>query len=147
MPEVAGSAVEAPKKRLTSSSTKGGSETILIAEDEPTVRQFLASLLTSQGYSVLTACDGLEALQVARNHEGRIDLLLSDVVMPRMNGIELAQHLRGEIDHLKILLVTGYSENQVALREVGDAYLQKPFGPQVLTKCLRSLLDATSPVN
>jgi PAS domain S-box-containing protein len=147
LPEVAGSAVEAPKKRLTSSSTKGGSETILIAEDEPTVRQFLASLLTSQGYSVLTACDGLEALQVARNHEGRIDLLLSDVVMPRMNGIELAQHLRGEIDHLKILLVTGYSENQVALREVGDAYLQKPFGPQVLTKCLRSLLDATSPVN
>jgi PAS domain S-box-containing protein len=135
---------EAPNRRA---STKGGSETILIAEDEPTVRQFLASLLSSQGYSVLTACDGQEALDMARDHEGRIDLLLSDVVMPKMNGIELAKQLRDEIDHLKILLVTGYSENQVALRDVGDAYLQKPFAPQVLTKCLRELLDDARPVN
>jgi PAS domain S-box-containing protein len=146
LPEVSVQVEETPEKP-TALSTQGGSETILIAEDEPTVRQFLASLLAAQGYSVLVACDGLEALHMARGHDGQIDLLLSDVVMPKMNGIELAQRLRGEMAHLKILLVTGYSENQAALREVGDAYLQKPFAPQALTKCLRQLLDTTSAIN
>ncbi|MDH3254391.1 MAG: PAS domain S-box protein, partial [Acidobacteriota bacterium] len=139
-PEV-GDEEQSVKTERRAARAGGGTETILIAEDEPTVRQFLASLLSSQGYSVLTACDGVEALEIAHGHEGRIDLLLSDVVMPKMNGIELAKTLRSEIAGLKVLLVTGYSENQSALREVGDAYLQKPFAPQVLAKRLRQLLD------
>jgi PAS domain S-box-containing protein len=146
LPEVtAGRAREFERKPAVAAS--GGSETILIAEDEPTVRQFLASLLTSHGYSVLTASNGQEALKMAHDYDGVIDLLLSDVVMPKMNGIELANILRNEIADLKILLVTGYSENRVALQEAGDAYLQKPFAPQVLTKRLRQLLDGDGVVN
>ena len=120
---------------------------LLLADDMAFFRRYLGDLLKETGYQVIEASDGAELLALLDEHEHRVSMVLSDVVMPKMNGIELAQRLRGEIDHLKILLVTGYSENQVALREAGDAYLQKPFAPQVLTKCLRDLLDGTAAVN
>jgi PAS domain S-box-containing protein len=103
-------------------------ETILLAEDEATVRKFLMAALKSQGYRVVEARDGAEAFEIGRKLE-RIDLVLSDVVMPSMNGGKLAHDLRTIHPETKFLFISGYTKDTVSLRELGEgaAFLQKPF--------------------
>lgn len=132
---------EAAGEETTPMADLHGSETVLIAEDEPAVRSLLANLLRQQGYRVLTAENGEQALELARSYPGTIDLLISDVVMPKLNGIDLARTLRKEIQDIRIGLITGYSESETALETVCDFYLVKPFAPKMLALRARQALD------
>ncbi|MBV1857844.1 MAG: response regulator [Nannocystaceae bacterium] len=120
---------------------RGG--TVLAVEDEPALLQLTARLLRKGGYDVLTATNGDEALEVARRHEGRLDLLLTDVVMPRMNGKQLASALRALRPSIRVLYVSGYTENTIVHGGILDtevAFLPKPFSLESLLSAVSELL-------
>jgi two-component system, cell cycle sensor histidine kinase and response regulator CckA len=128
-------------------SDTGGSETILLVEDEEVVRELLREVLEREGYSVLEAHDGQDALTVAAGHPGRIDVLVTDVVLPRMGGIEAAEALRASRPDLRLLFMSGHVRDVEAaaeLRRLGS-FLQKPFPPLTLTTRIRELLGETQP--
>jgi PAS domain S-box-containing protein len=121
-----------------------GRETILLAEDEPQVRNLTREILTSLGYEVLVACDGVEALELQTGHGGPIHLLISDVVMPRMSGGQLAQRLLERIPGLPVLFVSGYAADaNLALHlPPGElSLLPKPFTAREMARKVRELLD------
>ena len=125
----------------------GGTETVLLVDDEPLVRTLAVRLLRGLGYRVLEAGDGEEALGVAREHRGDIELLVTDVLMPRMGGVELARLMRLERPGIEVLFMSGCTERGAGAGEGLDpasAFLQKPFTPGVLAERVRSLLDAAS---
>ncbi len=131
---------EAEKKTLT------GSETIIVAEDEEIVREFIVSVLKNYGYTVLVAKNKNEALEIALSHEGGLDLLLSDVVMPGGTGVELANDLRKKHPELKVLLMSGYSDEafgERGLSEFGGNFIQKPFSIEELAEKVRNTLDSS----
>jgi two-component system cell cycle sensor histidine kinase/response regulator CckA len=128
-------------------AVRGGAETVLLVEDEELVRQLTREILRRNGYRVLEACDGVEALGVLRTHAGPIDLLLTDVVMPRMSGHELVELARPLRPGMRILYVSGYSEEAIARQgqlTEGIELLSKPFTPGILTAKIRQLLDRAS---
>jgi len=118
-----------------------------LAEDEESVREIVSSFLESKGYQVLAAADGVAARQIAESHKGEIDLLLTDVVMPKKGGHELAEDLRRTLPHLKVLFISGYTGDFVvrnAIVESGAAFVQKPFSMQSLAKKVREVIDGSS---
>jgi CheY-like chemotaxis protein len=120
-----------------------GRGTILLAEDEEAVRAYAERVLFDAGYRVVTAADGKEALQIAETIIDQVDLLLTDVVMPRMGGRQLAEALREKKPTLKILYMSGYTDDAVLRHGVlaaESAFLQKPFSAAVLTKKVQSVL-------
>jgi len=122
----------------------GGTETILLVEDDPLVRRFVAEILTDLGYTIIEAEDGEEAYNLCVESAPEIDLLLSDVIMPRMNGGELAKRLEKIYPGLKIQFMSGYTDGNIATHGVlaeGVNLLQKPMKPDVLAMALRDLLD------
>ena len=123
-----------------------GAETILLVEDEAGLRKLAREMLLKQGYRVMQASGGPEALRVwGQNPEG-IDLLLTDVVMPQMSGRELADQLKAARPDLKVLYMSGYTHDVIARHGVLDsetAFLQKPFTHDALGRKLRALLDET----
>ncbi len=119
--------------------------TVLVAEDEDAVRSLVRLALKRAGYTVLTAADGEEAMQVAKMHEGVIDLLLTDVVMPRMGGTELASRLRERQPDLPVIFMSGYAGDALTRDgslPTGSAFIQKPFPPSVLATTVREVLAA-----
>lgn len=125
-------------------AVRGGTETILVVEDDAGVREFSTSVLAGFGYHVLSASDGEEALQLARSHQGEIDLLLTDVILPRMGGRALADALMPLRPKAKVLFVSGYTENAIVHHGVLDPginYLAKPFDAAQLASKLRTILD------
>jgi PAS domain S-box-containing protein len=123
----------------------GGSETVLLAEDDKAVRDFARALLADTGYRVLEAADGLDALRVCETHPGPIHLLLTDVVMPGMTGRTLADHLVALRPGLRVLYMSGYTDDAVLRRgvvEADTAFLAKPFRPEELARKVREVLDA-----
>jgi PAS domain S-box-containing protein len=127
---------------------RGGSETILVVEDETPVRELVCNLLESHGYKILQAESGIKALEVWSQSKDRVDLVLTDLVMPdRMNGRELAERLWSERPHLKVIFTSGYSADVVGKDFVlrrGLNYLQKPYHPQQLAVTVRDCLDASN---
>ena len=122
-----------------------GSETVLLVDDDTGIRELMRRTLKDGGYQVLTAPDGLEALAVARAHAGSIHILITDVVMPRMGGIELAAQITAIRGDMTVLYISGYTDRREwmgAASQVRCAYLQKPFTPSVLMRKVRELLDA-----
>jgi CheY-like chemotaxis protein len=119
-----------------------GTETLLVVEDSQCVRAAIASSLRHHGYRILEAMDGGQALDIARQHQGRIDAVVSDVVMPGMNGRELVRRLREEGHRARMLLMSGYC-GEASAREQDDGIdvIQKPFDPEQLVARLRTLLD------
>jgi len=134
----------APQPTSAAVSEGGGVETILLAEDEEVVRAIAMKTLVRAGYRVLEARTGVEALEVARAHGGPIHLLLTDVVMPKMGGKQLAQELALERPTMSVLFVSGYTDNTVVQHGVldqGVAFLQKPFTPSILVDRVRMVLE------
>jgi signal transduction histidine kinase len=122
-----------------------GSETILLVEDDDQVRAVALGILRRNGYRVIEARDAGDALLRAEEVSGRIDLLLTDVVMPRMSGPELAKRLAGVRPELKVLCMSGYTDDSIVRHGVLEshfAYVQKPLTPDVLTSRVREVLDA-----
>lgn len=125
-----------------------GKETILLVEDENNLRYLARQFLEKQGYRVIEAPDGIAAMRVATAHEGTIHLLLTDVIMPGMNGRELAQRISELRPHTKILYMSGYTENVIGHNGTLDAgirLLQKPFTLRDLKNTVREVLDSVPP--
>jgi two-component system, cell cycle sensor histidine kinase and response regulator CckA len=122
-----------------------GTETLLVVEDEPSVRHLAQGVLTAQGYSVLTAPNGQDALRVAREHKGQpIALVVTDVIMPRMGGKVMAEWLKTTFPDLKVLFTSGYTEDAIAHHGVldpGVEFLPKPYSPAGLARKVREILD------
>ena len=138
---------KAPEK--PESGHEPGTETILFVEDEQSVRELVSEYLTTRGYQVLDAGDGVEALEIASTHKGKIHLLITDVVMPRLSGRELAARLAATRSDLKVLYISGYTDDSVfrhGVLEGGMAFLQKPFNLKALATKIREILQVV-PVN
>jgi len=121
-----------------------GSETVLLVEDEAMVRTLARKALESHGYRVLEAGAAAAALELSERHAGPINLLLTDVVMPGMSGRELAHRLLQGRGTLRVLYMSGYTDDAVlrhGVMEEGMAYLQKPFTPDQLARKVREVLD------
>jgi two-component system cell cycle sensor histidine kinase/response regulator CckA len=122
----------------------GGSETVLIAEDEEAVRVLTRLALQREGYTVLEARNGHDALEIAQHHAGAIHLLLTDLVMPKMSGRFLAEQLARLRPNVKVLYVSGYMDDAIirhGLMMASTAFLQKPFSPDALAQKVREVLD------
>jgi nitrogen-specific signal transduction histidine kinase len=121
-----------------------GKETILLVEDEDDVRNLTARMLEQQGYKVIQASEGREAIKISRKHKGHIDLLMTDVIMPHMNGKVLADQLLAERMNLKVLFLSGYTDNMIihkGIIESHNTFLQKPYTMEALSHKIRNLFD------
>jgi PAS domain S-box-containing protein len=125
----------------------GGSETVLLVEDEESVRELVRETLKARGYSVIEASDGIEGMRVSEEYQGKIEILITDVVMPGMSGRELAKRVAAERPNIKVLYLSGYTEDAIiheGALEPGTAFLQKPFTLQVLARKVREVLRGES---
>jgi PAS domain S-box-containing protein len=137
---------ESPKDGTTSLEPESGWETVLVVEDQTGVRGFVRNLLMLNGYRVLEAADGSEALRICRQHPGEIQLVVTDLVMPGMSGRELVERITNEQPAIKVLYMSGYTDDSVVhtgVAQAGLAFLQKPFSPTMFTHKVREVLDGT----
>ena len=135
---------DAPAQRVEGPAPASlrGTETILLVEDEEAVRQVTRLSLSEAGYSVLEAAGSAEAMWIAGRHHGPIHLMLTDIVMLQMNGFELSERLTAVNPQMKVMFMSGYTENAVPEKHRSVPFLSKPFTPQLLLSRLRSALDA-----
>jgi two-component system, cell cycle sensor histidine kinase and response regulator CckA len=139
---------ERPSGQTLVAPEADGHETILIVEDEPPIRTLAVSALERQGYRVLAAADGAEAMAIAGSHAGPIHLVLSDGVLSGVRVPELLRQLRAQRPETRIILMSGYSQEAVFQNEIVDpatAFLAKPFTVRQLTQRVREVLDAPAP--
>ncbi|NTU58805.1 MAG: PAS domain S-box protein [Chlorobiaceae bacterium] len=125
-------------------STQRGDQTILLVEDEPSIMKLCKLILERNGYKVLSFCTAMDALECAESYNGTIDLLMTDVMMPEMNGSELSKMLLAKRPELKILFVSGYTADIISHNTVLDSginFIQKPFNPKSMMKIVYSILN------
>jgi len=141
-------AIAVAASRAETAAARGGNwrgtETILLVEDDPAVRGLTRRILARYGYTVLETGDGAAAIRMADEHAGPIDLVLTDMVMPTMNGREVAARLRERRPDARVLLMSGYTDDEILRRGLHDtsiAFLQKPFTPDDLGRAVRETLD------
>jgi len=143
LPRHEGNAVET-QRESTEEIPQGCGETILIVEDDLSILNLVQRILGGLDYTVLTAGKPEMAIRLAEEHKGEIDLLVTDVIMPEMNGLELANSLRSLYPELKCIFMSGYTSNVIAHRGVLDQgvhFIQKPFSKKDLAKTVRKILD------
>jgi two-component system, cell cycle sensor histidine kinase and response regulator CckA len=131
----------------TGTATRVGSETILLVEDDDAVRLMARRVLDRSGYRVLEATTGAEALRLCEESGDAIDLILSDLVMPEMGGRELAEQVRARHPGVRLLFMSGYTEDAAMRRsflDSSDSFLAKPFTPTALVAKVREVLDGPS---
>lgn len=123
-------------------------ETILLVDDEPQVVTLVREMLIREGYTVLGASSGAEALDALKFHENRVDLLLTDIVMPELNGRDLADQIRKLRPGLKVLYMSGFMKETIlkyyGISIAGIPFLQKPFTRETLSRKVREVLDMPS---
>jgi len=133
------------KPRVSTTGQPRGTEVILLAEDEDAVRRLARSVLEGSGYTVLDAADGRAALSLCQSHDGPIDLLITDVVMPGLGGRELADQAAALREKIRVLFISGYLDDTVLRDDImrrGAGFLPKPFTAEELTRRVRELLDS-----
>jgi CheY-like chemotaxis protein len=133
-----------PREPASSITQRTTFETVLVCDDDEDVRKLLVQVLAFRGYQTLQATSGRHALEIAREHDGPIHMLVTDVVMPELGGLELAETLRGRYPGLKVLFVSGYTDDSNRFSgSLGPntLFLAKPFLPAELTECARALLE------
>jgi len=143
LPAVAGEAVQG-KKEQPPADDLTDSETILIVEDDDMLRNLAREILQLQGYRILEAENGIEALRISEEHGGQIHLMITDVVMPKMGGKKVADRLQPIYPLMKVIYMSGYTDNSIAhhcILAPGLNFLQKPFSPEVLARKVREVLD------
>ena len=143
LPRVKGD-VEPEEKEQTPVDDPGGSETVLIVEDDDGLRKFAQKVLLQHGYRVLDAENGEDALRVIQAHEGQIDLMITDVIMPKMGGKKLAERLQPLYPQMKLIYMSGYTDNAILHHGVLAPelnFLEKPFSPESLARKVREALD------
>jgi DNA-binding response OmpR family regulator len=113
---------------------------IIVADDEVLVRNIVTLLLQGQGYIVLTASDGQEGLELSRKYPGTIDLVITDVEMPRLNGMDLVTHLREERPGIKVLVMSGSDMKEIVSQNANLPFLPKPFDGETLLSRVRALI-------
>ena len=155
LPQVKGAVTPAPTPTttrtpgaLTSAELQPGHETILLVEDEDQVRELTREVLEAYGYTVVAARNPVAALQAAQQHQGPLDLLLTDIVMPQMSGRQLAERLVGPRPGLRVLYMSGYTNDAITNHGVLDpdvALIEKPFTPEGLILRVREALDVRPP--
>jgi DNA-binding NtrC family response regulator len=136
--------VDALPKKVKDHTTERGHETILLAEDEPAILEITTIMLEKQGYQVVPARTPGEAIRLAQEYVGEIHLLVTDVVMPEMNGRDLAKNILHLYPGLKCLFMSGYTANVIAHHGVLDEgvnFIQKPFSREELGDSVREALD------
>lgn len=131
--------MDAAQKKIAERSTG----TVLLVNNENVVRTYMRKVLEAHGYRVLDACDGDDAMELARHHGGRIDLLLTDDVLPGMQGTEVIRQFRELRPGVPAARMSGYPEHYGGYRDDGIGYLEKPFSPQGLLRRVREFLEAT----
>ena len=139
------SAGEEPKISFLEKPSPQGNEIILLVEDEPMILKMTGMMLERQGYTVLSAGTPAEAMVLAQSHPGHIHLLMTDVIMPEMNGRDLAAHLTSLYPDLKLLFMSGYTANVIAHQGILDKdlhFIHKPFSMKELAGKVRKILDA-----
>jgi len=141
LPEIAGELVPA-ESEVTRGGGAKATETLLLVEDEEVLRKLAAEILRSNGYQVMEASSGEEALKICEGFSGTIPMLVTDMIMPGMNGRALADKLRATHPGMKVLYMSGYTDNLPDLKDSATGFLQKPFVPGVLVRRVRELLDA-----
>ncbi len=135
-----GALQEEAAQALTSESTTG-SETILVVEDQEGLRTLMCEILRRNGYTVLPAANGDEALLISAHHSARIDLMITDLVMPKMGGREVAEGLPASHPETKVLYMSGYVEDLKELLALGHSFIDKPFSPDALLRKVRKVID------
>lgn len=124
---------------------RGGTETIMVVEDDERLRTAIIRMLAPQGYRLLVTRSSQDAIDLAVRHGERIDLVLSDVIMPGLNGPEVVGQLRARCDVRRVLFISGYTDHALLRTtdlDLGVNFLQKPFAPDVLVRKVRDVLDA-----
>ncbi|MCP5046352.1 MAG: response regulator [bacterium] len=133
-----------PPKRQRQTRVTGGEETVMLVDDDDSIRHAVGKLLSSVGYHVLTAANGQEALEKTKNYEGTIKLLLTDITMPVMDGKQLAESLKRQLPGIKVIFTTGYINDRHSITDSlppGSGFIQKPYSIIELTKIIRQSLD------
>ncbi|HYD84237.1 MAG TPA: response regulator, partial [Opitutus sp.] len=145
LPEADARTGSAVKTAAPETAVSGGRETLLIVEDEPSVREFTAAVLRPLGYRLLQARSGVDALELWKRHSAQIDLLLTDMVMPdQLTGPQLATALVAQKPSLAVVFTSGYSQESIGRvfpPEKGARFIHKPYSPRDLAKIVRETLD------
>jgi CheY-like chemotaxis protein len=146
LPRVARDALNAPAAPAEPiSAANRGNETVLLVDDDDQVRAVACNILRRNGYVVLEASNGGEALMISEQHTAKIHLLLTDVVLPRMSGRQIAERVTKARPAIKVLFMSGYTDDAIlqhGILESDVAYLQKPLTPDMLARKVRAVLDA-----
>ena len=146
LPRVADPA-DSPRVDKHAQAAAGGSETVLLVEDEESVRELVRETLKTRGYRVIEASDGIAGMRVSEEYQGNIEILITDVVMPGMSGRELAKRVAAARPNIRVLYLSGYTEDAIiheGALEPGTGFLQKPFTLQVLARKVRKVLQGES---
>jgi DNA-binding response OmpR family regulator len=138
--------IERAETRSVHRNALRGTESVLVVEDELMVRELVTEILEAEGYEVMAAHRGYDALRLSSEYPGAIDLLITDVVMPEMSGRELAERLLEQHPKTKLLFISGYTDDAIVRYGISVAemaFLQKPFTPDELIRKVRDILDET----
>jgi len=145
LPKVKGDATKPEEKEQTPVDDLSGSETVLIVEDDYDLRKFVQEVLHCYGYRTLNAENGEDAMRVCKEHDDQIDLMITDVVMPKMGGREAAERLQPLYSQMKVIYMSGYTDNAIVRHGVlvpGLNFIQKPFTPEALARKVREALES-----